>query len=73
MAERGVEISAVAAVLGHADAGFPARTYLHALHDRRREAAARMDGAYDVPDRDDRTPARDRLSGTPEDDVQEEG
>jgi integrase len=56
MAERGVEISAVAAVLGHADAGFTARTYLHALHDRRREAAARMDGAYDL---DEPSPAGD--------------
>ena len=45
----------------------------HAGDDRRRQAAARMDGAYDVPDRDDRPPARDRLSGTPQDDVQEEG
>jgi len=49
MAERGVEVSTIAAVLGHADAGFTARTYLHALHDRRREAAERLEGLYDDP------------------------
>jgi integrase len=49
MAERGVEVSTIAAVLGHADAGFTARTYLHALHDRRREAAERLEGLYNDP------------------------
>ena len=74
MAERGVEVSAIAAVLGHADAGFTARTYLHALHDRRREAAARMEGAYDAPDGDDRAPVRDHRTDAPQDDgVQREG
>ena len=39
LAERGLHPAAIAAVLGHADAAFTARTYTHAMDDQRQRAA----------------------------------
>jgi integrase len=42
LAEEGMEVSGIAAVLGHADSSLTSRVYLHAHEDRRLEAARRL-------------------------------
>lgn len=50
MVETGGDAAAVAATLGHADAGFTYRTYVHALEGRLRALADRLDDApYGAP------------------------